>query len=82
MRYVIMLLVFLCACKLKLQDWDGVPDDRICSGITSDGHAMCISRNKVYQCVRTNDRMLCSRDTVDIKCTNIVNVETVCQGKP
>lgn len=87
MKLLIAILVLFSACKLRVTQWDGVPADRVC---TSQGRTSetCISGGKVFQCVQLpgledqGPRMLCSRDTVEIKCTNIVNVETVCPGKP
>lgn len=65
------------------EKWEGIPDDRVCSSFGGAHAAItCISGGKVYACVRDGDVVHCSRDTVEIKCTNIVNVETVCPGKP
>jgi hypothetical protein len=83
MSRVIVVLVVLLGCrKIPSNRWDGVPTERTCTTQTTVGAATCIAGGKVYQCVESGDRMLCSRDTVEIKCTNIVNVETVCPGKP
>lgn len=59
--------------------WNGVPADRVCSNTTAHGWATCVAGGKVYVCVKDSAHVMqCSRDTVEIKCTNIVNVETVC----
>lgn len=85
-KYINIAMVFLVLGGCKPSRWEGVPDDRVCS--TTGGHVVganaitCISGGKVYACVRDGDIVHCSRDTVEIKCTNIVNVETVCPGKP
>lgn len=83
LKTLLFVVVFLACSSLPDRQWEGVPADRSCSDPYAAGHAVCIAEGKVYQCVRLGDRrMLCSRDTVEIKCTNIVNVETVCPGKP
>lgn len=80
MKRVIVALFVILGCQPE--SWDGIPENHTCAR-TWHGFATCIADGKVYQCVRKpDDRMLCSRDTVEIKCTNIVNVETVCPGKP
>jgi hypothetical protein len=61
--------------------WEGIPQNRTCGSDNPSRETVCISDGKVYVCVRDGSRMLCSRDTVEIKCTNIVNVETVCPGR-
>ena len=89
MKRTILLLVILdsflifCACVRKHPEaWDGVPASRTCTERTTAGAATCIADGKVYVCVASGDRMLCVRDTVEIKCTSIVNVETACPEKP
>ncbi len=82
MKFMIVVLIVVSACKVPSDRWDGVPSQRACSGETLTGSAMCIAEGKVYQCIRSNGRMLCVQPTVEIKCTNIVNVETVCPVKP
>ncbi len=91
MKLMIVVLVVVSACKLKEPvQWDGIPADRICSSVGPSTQATCIAGGKVYQCIMAQGstefqrptRMLCSRDTVEVKCTNIVNVETVCPAKP
>lgn len=80
MNRVVIALVVLLGCQPKV--WEGIPESRTCSDASSTGAAVCVADGKVYHCVLKDDRrMLCSRDTVEIKCTNIVNVETVCPGK-
>lgn len=87
-RTVIFLVILdtfliLCACVPKPpRPWDGVPSSRVCTSPTIVGAATCIADGKVYVCVESGDRMLCSRDTVEVKCASVVNVETVCPGKP
>lgn len=61
--------------------WEGIPEDRMCSYAGQGNPVTCISGGKVYACVRDGDVVHCSRDTVEVKCANIVNVETVCPGK-
>jgi hypothetical protein len=78
------LLVIMLVAGCKPSRWEGISDDRVCSATGAGSHASvtCISGGKVYACVRDGDVVHCSRDTVETKCTNIVNVETVCPGKP
>ena len=84
MRHVLwfVILASFSACNVPPDRWDGIPARRTCTNQSTLGAATCIAEGKVYICVKADDRMLCSRDTVEIKCTNIVNVETVCPGKP
>lgn len=73
----VLAAVFGCA----PEQWVGIPDNRTCGSDNPDRETTCIVDTRVYKCVRDGSKMLCSRDTVEIKCTNIVNVETVCPGK-
>lgn len=83
---VALLISLLCGCKsLQETKWDGIPEHRICAAVqTYDRRLLtCIADNKVYVCIWDEDyHVTCTRDTVAIQCTNIVNVETVCPGKP
>jgi hypothetical protein len=81
---MVLLVIAFVSGGCKPSRWEGIPDDRVCSATGAGPHAAvtCISGGKVYACVRDGDVVHCSRDTVEIKCTNIVNVETVCPGKP
>lgn len=80
LRFVFLVSFALVACKPSV--WNGVPADRVCSKTTGYGWATCLAGGKVYVCVKDDANVMqCSRDTVEIKCTNIVNVETVCPGK-
>ncbi len=80
LRVVMLSLVLGSACGPP-QRWEGVPENRTCGLRNPAYETTCIADGKVYKCVRDSDRMLCARDTVEIKCSNIVNVETVCPGK-
>lgn len=84
LKAVVVLLAISCSVGCEPSRWEGIPNDRVCSATGAGSHASvtCISGGKVYACVRDGDVVHCSRDTVEIKCTNIVNVETVCPGKP
>lgn len=81
-KYINIAMFFLVldgGCKPSR--WEGIPDDRKC-GMANPAHeTTCISGGKVYVCVRDDDIMYCSRNTAEVKCTNIVNVETVCPEK-
>lgn len=81
---VIVFLTLMLVGGCEPSRWEGISDDRVCSATGAGAHTsvMCISGGKVYVCVRDGDVVHCSRDTVELKCTSIVNVETVCPGKP
>lgn len=79
---VVTLSLLLAACSCMPERWEGIPDNRTCGLKNPHTETTCIANGKVYQCVRDGSRMLCAQPTVEIKCTNIVNVETVCPGKP
>ena len=74
----VMVLLLLVSCIKSPDRWDGIPANRTCGLKSPTSETTCIADDKVYKCIRDDNRMLCSRDTVEIKCTNIVNVETVC----
>jgi hypothetical protein len=83
LKVATVLLVFVFAGSgCKPSRWEGVPENRKCGVDNPNYETTCIADGKVYVCVRDGDVVYCSRDTVEIKCTNIVNVETVCPGKP
>ncbi len=75
------LLVLVAVVGCRPHQWEGIPGNRTC-GSENARETTCIADGKVYMCVRDGNRMLCSRDTVEIKCANVVNVETVCPDKP
>jgi len=85
---LMMIVLLLGACVEKKSTptkWDGIPEKRVCSYVHSYQHSLitCIADGKVYVCIQDEDyHVLCTRDTVEIKCTNIINVETVCPAKP
>lgn len=80
LRFVLLVSFALVACGPS--GWSGVPDDRVCSNTTGSGWATCVAGGKVYVCVKDSEGVMrCTRDTVEIKCTNIVNVETVCPSR-
>lgn len=76
---VIWLLV---GCKqvADTSEWNGLPAKHVCSSpYHTDEPAVCIADGRVYQCVPDgHGSMTCSQFVAEIKCTNIVNVETVC----
>ena len=78
----LMMIVILLLCGCSPEGWDGIPATKTCTDVRGTDHATCVADGKLYQCVKSNGRMLCTRDTVEIKCMNIVNVETVCPAKP